>query len=425
MIKNVAYNLTGLGIPLILAVVTIPLLIESLGVDRFGMLTLIWAVVSYFGLFDMGLGRSLTLLLSRKLSTNTTGDVNSLIWTALMAMLGLGVVAGFLLYSTSFFWVGVLSTEVDNHELRLSILIMSIAIPLVVLTTGYRGVLESVGSFFSINAIRVPMGIYTFVAPLLVVNFWGSGLDKITLALLLGRVFALIPHVVLAHRKMSLLSYKASFDMKHIKPLASFGGWITVSNIISPLMNYVDRFVVGALLGASNITFYVTPQEVVTKLSIIPSALTAVLFPVFSAEYFSGQRSIERRYYKSLLSVFLVMLIPVLILSAGSHWIISMWISTEFADESYQSMSILAWGVFVGSIATIPFTVVQASGLAKLTAFFHLIELPVFLIMLYFLTKEYGIVGAASSWAFRNLLDMVLLLVAAGKIVKKSKCNDF
>ena len=61
VLRHTFYNLLGLGLPLLAAVVTIPVLVSELGDARFGLLTLIWAVVSYFGLFDLGLGRALTL----------------------------------------------------------------------------------------------------------------------------------------------------------------------------------------------------------------------------------------------------------------------------------------------------------------------------------------------------------------------------
>ena len=43
LLRNTLYNFLGLGLPLLVAIVTIPVLIESLGLDRFGILTLIWA----------------------------------------------------------------------------------------------------------------------------------------------------------------------------------------------------------------------------------------------------------------------------------------------------------------------------------------------------------------------------------------------
>ena len=65
--RNVFWNLLGVGTPLLVAVVAIPRLIEALGTDRFGVLTLAWMVVGYFGLLDLGLGRALTKLVAERL----------------------------------------------------------------------------------------------------------------------------------------------------------------------------------------------------------------------------------------------------------------------------------------------------------------------------------------------------------------------
>ena len=45
---------------------------------------------------------------------------------------------------------------------------------------------------------------------------------------------------------------------------------MTVSNVVGPIMVYLDRFLIGALLPMAAVTQYVTPYEVVTKLTVIP-----------------------------------------------------------------------------------------------------------------------------------------------------------
>ena len=65
--RNTIYSLIGQGAPLLVAVFAIPQLIKGLGTDRFGILTLAWMVLSYFSLFDLGLGRALTQLVAEKL----------------------------------------------------------------------------------------------------------------------------------------------------------------------------------------------------------------------------------------------------------------------------------------------------------------------------------------------------------------------
>ena len=65
--RNSALNLLGLCSPLLVAIVAIPILIRGLGTDRFGVLTLVWVVIGYSSLFDLGLSRALTKIVAEKL----------------------------------------------------------------------------------------------------------------------------------------------------------------------------------------------------------------------------------------------------------------------------------------------------------------------------------------------------------------------
>ena len=88
--RNTVWNLVGSGGPMVVAIFCIPVLIKELGTDRFGVLTLAWAVIGYAGLFDLGLGRALTQLVAKKLGAGEDRDVPTLVWTSLLLMLALG-----------------------------------------------------------------------------------------------------------------------------------------------------------------------------------------------------------------------------------------------------------------------------------------------------------------------------------------------
>src|SRR5690349_12991599 len=90
--RNTVWNLLGSGAPMIVAVFCIPILIRGLGTDRFGVLTLAWALIGYASLFDLGLGRALTQLVARKLGAGEEREIPSLVWTSLLLMLVLGTV---------------------------------------------------------------------------------------------------------------------------------------------------------------------------------------------------------------------------------------------------------------------------------------------------------------------------------------------
>jgi O-antigen/teichoic acid export membrane protein len=66
--NNTLWNLAGSGLPLIAAAL-IPFMLHRLAIitqtEAFGVLTLIWALIGYFSLFDMGVGRALACELSK------------------------------------------------------------------------------------------------------------------------------------------------------------------------------------------------------------------------------------------------------------------------------------------------------------------------------------------------------------------------
>src|SRR2546427_4459732 len=100
--RNVVWNLLGTVAPLFVAVFAVPRLIHAMGTDRFGVLTLAWALIGYASLFDLGLGRALTQLVARKLGAGEEGEIPSLAWTSLLLMmlLGLAGTASVLLISS-------------------------------------------------------------------------------------------------------------------------------------------------------------------------------------------------------------------------------------------------------------------------------------------------------------------------------------
>src|SRR5690606_32763903 len=87
---NIAYNLAGQGIPLLVALVAIPFVTRGLGPERFGVLALAWTFIGYFAVFDLGLGRSLTQRLAELLGEGREDEVPGLTWTGVLSTLLLG-----------------------------------------------------------------------------------------------------------------------------------------------------------------------------------------------------------------------------------------------------------------------------------------------------------------------------------------------
>ena len=417
LVKHSFYNLLGFGLPLIVAIFTIPILIRYLGDVKFGLLTLIWALVSYFSLFDFGIARALTQQMASILNGPKHLDTGKTVATSLVLMLLFGMLASLIILIFGPIGIDYIKSASDHQDVLNSIWIISLSMPFILLTSGFRGILEAKYKFEIINLIRLPIGLFTFIGPTLVVIFVGPNLEIITAILVLVRMLAFVVYGWFAWLTIHKDHGKFAFELSFIKPLFSKGSWMTISNIVSPLMGYVDRFFIGYSISASAITFYVTPQEMVTKLSIIPSSLTAVLFPAFASQISQGYTQTQKVFTFSIELIFLLLLPVSIFLVFFSQEVMAIWINKSFSLNSEIYMKIFAIGILVNSITHIPFTLIQSAGLAKSTAKIHLIQFPIYFGLLWILIQFYGVLGAALAWLARMILDSILMFSACYKIM--------
>ena len=407
---------------MLVALAAIPALIRALGTDRFGVLTLAWMLIGYCSLFDLGLGRALTKLVSAgsgvAVETRNGAALASTVWTALAIMLVLGC-GGALLFAAG---SGLLAHSILKIPLALqdeavvSLQWIAAAIPLVTLTAGLRGILEARQRFGSLSILRLLTGALTFACPLAAARLYGS-LPAVVFALAAVRLLSLAAHAVLCAVLTPDLLSDRRVRPAQAGPLFRFGGWLTVSNLLSPLMVSMDRLLVGMFLPVTHVAYYATPYEMVTKLQVIPSAVTGVLFPAFSSSLVNDRERARKLYIRGL-SVILGFVAPlVAIFAAFAYPGLRLWLGEEFAAHGYRALQLLAIGVLINAAATVPASFLQAAGRPDVTAKLHMIEFPLYIPLACRLIQGWGIEGAALAWVARVTLDTSLLFWMARRAV--------
>jgi O-antigen/teichoic acid export membrane protein len=286
----------------------------------------------------------------------------------------------------------------------------------VISTAGLRGLLEAHQRFGLINALRIPMGVFTFAGPLLVLPF-SKSLVLVVGTLLVGRIVAWAAHLLVCVRILPELSRSIAWERSAVGPLLLFGGWMTVTNVVGPLMITLDRFLIGALASMTAVAYYATPYEVVTKFLLLPSALVGVMFPAFSASFAQDRKRTELLFGRSVKTLFLVLFPVMLCTVALAQDGLKVWLGAEFAQHSFRVLQWLAVGVFVNSLALVPFTLLQGAGRPDLTARLHLMELPFYLGLLWWLISTRGIEGAAIAWTARVAVDALFLFGMARRLL--------
>jgi len=412
--SSVLWNVFGTILPLLAALVSVPPLIEGLGTVRFGILAVAWVLVGYFSFFDLGLGRALTQLIAQKVGQGATADLPSVVRGGMKAMVLLGLAGGAVVAAIAP-WVvrGMLSIPNEfQAETLHAFFILAASIPLVIIGSGLRGILEGMQRFDMVNIVRGPVGALTYLGPLAALHY-SNTLPAVVATLLAGRLIFCAAYGWMCVRGHPDLMRRPTRRISHIRSLLAFGGWMTLSNIAGPLLLHLGRLALVAMVSAEAVAYFSTPYDVIINLLLIPGIAVTVLFPAFTDKFQRDQVAVRGFYHEWLRIVGFVMLPLALASFLLAEPALALWINAEFAERSYRVAQILAVGIFINSFGYISQALIQAYGRPDLTAKLHVAELVVYVPYLIWLVEHFAIDGAAFAWSVRVTISTVALALIA------------
>jgi O-antigen/teichoic acid export membrane protein len=413
---NLAFNLGGEGVVVVLGIVCVPYVVARLGADSFGVLSLSWVLLSYMTLFDLGLSRATTKFAAEAIGTGDHRQLPSLLGTSLSLQFALGFIGGSLLFCFSSLLAGKLLKMPGPLvvDAATGFKILAFAVPVVLMTNCLRGMLEALQRFDLVNYVKVPTNASMFLSPILILPF-GGRLPSIILLMMVFRCASMFAYLSLCLSVLPKPGLQFVCERNVLSKLLKYGGWVTISNVTGPVLMYADRFAIGILMSIGAVTYYTAPADMISRALVIPASLGSILFPAFSSlEAAGAQGRLEDLYARSI-KYLIIGLGPVLLLTAVfSRDFLHLWLGAAFAEKSTLPLQIITVGVFLNALAFFPFYLLQGLGKPKLTGVFHLAEVPLHLALVWILVARMGIVGAAIASTVRVLVDAVLLFWACG-----------
>ena len=404
LLRNTTLNLVGQALPVLVALGAMPVVVRGLGPTRFGVLALAWTVVGYFSLFDLGFGRAAVKRVSETLADGAGAEGARVVSGTVVVVQGaVGLVSAVVLWLLTPFLADLFLTVPPEMraESRQVFSLLALAVPGVLLSNAYRAVLEGAQRFGLVNAIRAPFSTATLLIPLLGVLLSWS-LPQIVLGLVVARYLAAFAYGFANARLVG--GGRPQFQMAELRRLLRFGGWVAVSNTLVPLVVYLERFVVAALLTTAALAYYAVPHELISKMLLIPGAVAAALFPTISDLQARGDAASILERVQQGVKLVAIPLVPVsLCLVVFAQPILAVWLGPDYGEQSTVVLQLLAVAALLNALAFVPFALVEGVGHPDLVAKYHLAELPLYTAILLLLVWRFGIVGAAMGWGLRML----------------------
>ena len=398
-------------LPIAISIATVPLYISAIGVERYGALAIAWVFLGYFGNLDFGIGRAIAQRISMLGSgcrvAIARAVVSSLITTAVFGILNALVV----FFAVRYFFANVFEVnESLRPELIDSVWALALCNPLVSLGGALAGALIGQERFGVVSITNFVAGALMQILPLVTAFVAGPELTGLIVASLAARAVAVVV-LTLEVWKRFLRRQVAAPSWDEFRRLTSFGAWVMVSAIVGPLMIVADRFVTGGILGAVAVAAYTIPFQMASRMAILPGAVSEVLFPRFAAQDAASSQDRCGQFSGFIGQIFAPVVIGLICLSGP---LLHLWLGANLDQRSIGIAQIIFAGIWTNAVAQIPFSYIQARGGTRFTGLVHLAELPVYLLVLYFLAKAYGLPGISLAFSLRCALDCMIMLLRAG-----------
>ncbi len=424
LVRNSAFNFVTQGFVLVLTFVCTPIVVSGLSTEKFGLLTLIWSFVGYFALLDLGISRASTKFVAESIKLNNHNSTKALVWTSITINIITGFVGMILILSTTSYLVNTVFHIAPNLQAmaRNTFIVAACGIPFMLVFGTVRGFQMAYQRFDLVNTFQLIIALVQWGGSITLI-WMGYGLLEVVYVTVGIRVLcSILSFIMMSRLRTDIFKKVILFDRVEFKKLVSFGGWVTISQIISPLFLYLDRAMIGMFSTLTAVSFYSVPQEAMARMLVIPMSLTTTLFPALSEHAVSQQSDgkSEELYLRSLKYFFILMLPVALIFIVNAEFLLKLWVGAEFAKQSSLVFQILTVGMFLNVLGQIPATALHAYGRPDLTAKFHAFELVLMIGLNVILIPRFGIVGAAITWTVRLVVDSVLLFLTAHKYVGKT-----
>lgn len=413
--KNTLINIIGAIVPLVVTIITVPIFLSLIGIERYGVLAIIWLLLSYFSFFDFGFGRAVAQRMAFFSNANNI-ERSNLLWTALSITFLLGIIGGAVLWvSADYIMNNIVEMAVSNRKEAIQgVFWLIVALPVLLPSTVLQGALQGRQFFLELNIISIVGSVLGQVLPLIVAIAGYVDLESLVKASLLAKLIMFVLLFLQSKRSITLVGFPL-IDRSHLRPLLTYGGWISILSIMAPILTMIDRLFIAAMSGAKFVAYYTVPFNLVSNALVISSSLHRAIFPLLVVKDKKEGDILAEEGTKNLVSIMTVMVIIGLIFVDP---FLILWLGKEFMLHSSGVGEILLIGIWLNGIVYVYHAQLLAAESPKKLVIIYLLEIPLYLASLWAGLKFFGIQGAAAAWVFRVAIDTSIILYLSSVLLK-------
>ena len=411
-VVNIASNYLRFLVGMVVVFFLTPYIVSRIGVDLFGLWSLIFAVVGLFGLLDLGFATAAVKYVAELTAGRDHAGRNQVLATLLVIYSTLGIVCLLLvagLAGEASHWFDL--SEAQRNVFTAALWLLGTAVALGFPLSLFKAVLVGSGRMSLVNLVELSVVLMNAALVVALLEA-GHGLLGLAGATAITMVLGTALLVPFAYRLTPGLSLSPRhFVRSRVRELGRFSFYFFIANVAVLVILRTDPVVIKAFLPLSAVAVYAVAAKVAEYTYLLNKQFSNALMPLVSQSKGTGDAAAIRRILVDGTRFLLAIALPfIALLFFHADDIVVLWMGAEFADSA-PLLRILLVAVLFTCIQLNAANVLGMTGHHRFVAFAMGGSALVNLVLSVLLIQHLGLTGVAIGTLAAALLVETLIVV--------------
>jgi O-antigen/teichoic acid export membrane protein len=281
MIKNGFYNVLGFLVRSILNFLTIPVLISTVGIEEYGLWTLLFTIISIAVMAEGGLSSSTTLFVSQSLNESTDRELSQVLTVTSTSVIFLATFASIVLVALS----PVVTESIPNLSfsqkatLPLAIQYSALVVWMKILQGIPTGIQAALKNYKFLSFATTAQAIVTSIGMILIAWIGGKSIAFLQWHIVVNTFSFVIylSHTTVFLKKRTL---RLSFEKSKYAEILKYSIWIWATSLGGAIFQQGDKIVVAAMLTPRELGAYGAITSTAAQINSFSATAVQPLLPV-------------------------------------------------------------------------------------------------------------------------------------------------
>ncbi len=390
-----------------MALAFIPIYIQFLGIEAYGLIGMLALLQGSLSLFEAGLKPAIIREMARfAVGALDSRSIKDLLRTAEAVAVAVAVTVATAIWALSDWlatsWVkpDALSVDVVSTAFATMGLVVALRLVEAVYVSSVVGLQRQVLE----NVISSAMATARGVGAILVLAFASPTIGAFFLWQAVVSLVTVIAFGCVIYKHLNKVATRGVVSSATLRRIWDASRGTMAIAVLAIVLTQLDKLLLSRLLPLESFSYYALASVTAGSLYLLIAPVITAFYPRF-AEYVTlgNQRALRAAYHQAAQLISVVVGTGAVILIAMPDRVLLLWTANpQLAQEVAPLLSIMAFGTLLNGLMWVPYHLQLAHGWASLTAKVNAVAVVALVPAILLVVPSYGAIGAAWIWVALN-----------------------